>query len=336
MGFADFAPAIEAAGAIGSNVIGGLFSANQAKKNRAFQERMYYQQLEDNRRILEDARAYALPSAEIQRLKDAHINPLLYYGQGGAMSQITPAQGASAPHGSQAQANFQNPFAGFTQNMKAMEMMQAEIDLLRSQKVKLDEEATKTRSETDWQNLENKFQKDTYSIRILLQHGEYDKVKAITSDYWDQIFQRGFMNATQAASIALENNFLVKRFHLDEWAIGEQIAQGWQNISIGKMNANAALKQAAAAWQNALTNKYITKWQVGAIAQDIWYKSLEQPYRLTNMSLQNTLNRYGIKGASLDNIKKSIDTRQKLVFGTDNIPSWMVPFFGAGNIAAGN
>lgn len=103
----------QAAGGLLSGVATGLFNANQAAKNRKFQERMYQRQHDDAIEFWKMQNDYALPSAELQRLKDAGLNPLLYYsGQNGGAGASAPAL-PSQPSGSAGSAHFENPFAGF-------------------------------------------------------------------------------------------------------------------------------------------------------------------------------------------------------------------------------
>lgn len=311
------AAAVSAIGGLMSNRMTAKYNAEEAQKNRDFQMQMYKQQYDDSIKFWNMQNEYNLPSAELARLKDAGLNPLLMYGQGGVsgMSSSAP-QLPSQPSGSQARAAFSNP----------LEL--AQYQLIDAQKEKL-------QAETQSISLQNELDSSTMNIRRLLYYGEYDKVNAIVADLGSQIRARGIVTTQQAISMSQARIYEIKRFNLDKDTIATQLSQGWENIKIGRINANAAMKQAAAAWQNAMTQGYITKWQVGAIAQDIWYKSQEQPYRLRNMSLQNALNRSGIRKSEAEIRKMGLDFYQKSIFGTDNIPSWMVPFFGAGNLAAG-
>lgn len=127
------APAIEAAGAIATSATSGLFGYNQAKKNRAFQERMYNKQVEDNRKNWEMVNEYNLPSAQMQRLLDAGLNPALMYSDGASgVVANSAAQGGSLPSGSTGTAQFVNPFQGFTESYARMKALDADIENKRS------------------------------------------------------------------------------------------------------------------------------------------------------------------------------------------------------------
>lgn len=143
------APAIEAAGSIATSLSSGLFGYNQAAKNRSFQERMYEKQLEDNRENWRMVNEYNLPSAQLQRLKDANLNPLLMYGEGGLSGNLAgQSDSASAPHGAQAQANFQNPFVGFTSGIAQMKMLDHQIQNLDADSEKKIQEALESAART--------------------------------------------------------------------------------------------------------------------------------------------------------------------------------------------
>lgn len=144
-----------------SSIGGGLFSANQAKKNRAFQERMYNKQVEDNIRFWNMQNEYNLPSAQLQRLKDAGLNPLLMYGEGGLsgnLAQQAPDSG-TAPHGAQASAIFHTAFGQALQQAALLGSQVRNIDadtesklqdaLLKAEEtVRTREESGKIKSET--------------------------------------------------------------------------------------------------------------------------------------------------------------------------------------------
>lgn len=157
---------ISAGAGFGASALGstasGLFGANQARKNRAFQERMYKKQVEDNIKFWNMQNEYNLPSAQLQRLRDAGLNPLLMYGEGGIsgnLAQQAP-QPAQAPHGAQGNAHIAAEF-----NLANVELLKAQIDNLKADEMlkineglKASAETVKTHTDTDWL-------KDTWQIR---------------------------------------------------------------------------------------------------------------------------------------------------------------------------
>ena len=311
---------IEAAGSIASSISSGLFGYNQAAKNRSFQERMYYQQLADNRKNWEMVNQYNLPSAQVARLRDANLSPYLMYSNGNISNVANSSEGASAPSGAQSNVQFQNPFSGFTVNQAMMAKLDAEIQKLRAEK-------DKTESETNWNKLETKWQMESWDLRRMIMHGEYDLARAKVRDIDDQIFNRGVMTTAQAATLAQARIYEIKRFDLDSFQVTESLKQRWEDIKSGRIAANAALKNACASWLNAVTNSSEAQWRIGAMAQDIYYKSLEQPYKLKNMSLQNMLNKFDVGIKAYDILKSSRELKMYDYTGGYEMPSWAVPLF---------
>ena len=124
-GLSSILPGIGSVLDAGASLLGGLFNANQAKKNLAFQERMYKQQVEDSKQMWLMQQAYNLPSAQMQRLKDAGLNPLLMYGQGGtSLTASSQAQLPSAPSGAQGSMS---AHTNFGQGLAQAALIQAQI-----------------------------------------------------------------------------------------------------------------------------------------------------------------------------------------------------------------
>ena len=149
------------AGAL-SSAGSGLFGINQARKNRAFQERMYKKQVEDNIKFWNMTNEYNLPSAQVARLRDANLSPLLMYGEGGMSGNL--AQGspdsATAPHGDKAQAQIGAEF-----NLANTELIKAQIDNLRADEMKKINEGLKASADTVKSHLDSDFAKDTWEYR---------------------------------------------------------------------------------------------------------------------------------------------------------------------------
>lgn len=311
------AAGVSALGGILSNVFGASSNNKQAKLNREFQASMYDRQKQDAIDLWRLQQEYDTPQNQLNRVLKAGLNPLLLYGQGGqvATTSSSAPQVPSAPSGAQAHNSFVNPF------------QTAEYLLIDAQRKKLEAETQKTESETDWQELENKWNRDSYNVRLWLQYGEYDKVRATIRDLDDQVFQRGFMNAQQAATLAQARIFEIKRFNLDYEQITTSLAQRWKEIATGQIAANAALKNACANWLNALTNKREARFRIGAMAQDILYKAKEQPYKLRNMSLQNELNKFDV-GIKATDLMKGVQQYKNLEnMGSQEISPTFAPIF---------
>ena len=179
--------AVEAGGNFLSGIFGGLFNANQAKKNRAFQERMYNQQVQDNINFWKMNNEYNDPSAQLERLRNAGINPNLYYSGGNIQNVASSApDSASAPSGAQGSMSMGSPFSGFTSGIAQMKMLDQNIKESRSREFLNYVNAQKSRSETaeTEKRIENltfdlAFKQDTRDLEITLKTAQYDLSKSM-------------------------------------------------------------------------------------------------------------------------------------------------------------
>lgn len=172
-----------------SSFTGGLFSANQAKKNRAFQERMYERQLQDNRENWRMEQEYNTPLNQKNRIIEAGLNPLLMYE--GSLSNVSTGapQGASAPHGDSAKSSFQTNFG---QAMLQARMLKAQVENLEADSDKKTAEALlasqntiKSREEAKGKSYENTYYLETWQLRkeATLAQNNLNKALADTEPY---------------------------------------------------------------------------------------------------------------------------------------------------------
>lgn len=80
------------AGAANAAAAGGqaVATGKMNRKNRRFAERMYIRQQQDARTQWDMQNAYNSPTQQMQRLREAGLNPHLIYGSGGATSNAAP------------------------------------------------------------------------------------------------------------------------------------------------------------------------------------------------------------------------------------------------------
>lgn len=281
------AAGISALGGIFTNNMSAQYNAEEAQKNRDFQERMYNKQYQDSIDFWRMEQEYNTPANQLDRLTRAGLNPLLAYGNSGLSGNIASQSPdlPSQPSGSQASASFVNP------------METAQYLLIDAEREKKKAETDKIKSETDWQSIENRFNKETFEIRKAIQYGNWDLLKTNMDKMRAEIYNSGRLTTQQELSMMQARQYEIKRFNLDEYQIGESLLQGWKHLANESSQAAAALKNAAAALLSAQTQANISKWQIGAIAQDIFYRSQMQ-HRL-------------LQSADLDNLLKKWDTHLK-------------------------
>jgi len=133
---------IAAAIAAGSSVLGtGLsaLSTNRANRaNRDFQSEMYNRQYKDSIDFWHMQNAYNSPESQMQRMKDAGINPLVPFtsGSGMASSQAGQIQTPQRGNYDQKTPDFSGIAGAGTKAIDAMyslEMRSAQIDNLKAQ-----------------------------------------------------------------------------------------------------------------------------------------------------------------------------------------------------------
>ena len=204
---------------VGSGIFSSLFSANQAKLNRKFQERMYNKQVEDNIKFWNMQNDYNLPSAQLQRLRDAGLSSLLAYGDGGLSGNIAQSQVQSgkAPNGAQASSGM-NAALDFAN----LALLQAQIKNLNADSAQKTASANNLGKQTENLDFDLSFKKDTSDINKYLlitqadlnksmenlnidKRREIDKgievANATIQNILDEISNRDFLTAAQVNDI---------------------------------------------------------------------------------------------------------------------------------------
>lgn len=253
MAFKDFIPVVgHAIDAVGS-VATGLFNSNQAKKNRAFQERMYNQQVKDNRETWQMMVDYDTPLNQKNRLLEAGLNPLLMYGSGGVSNTVSsPAQGGSAPHGAQGSANFQTNFGqGLLQSM----MLKSQIENMQADTKQKEANANKMVSETEGQKIQNDISVATKDAQIAKAKKDVDLMEQSIEWLATQDHCLENMTAANIANLASVMDFREKYYDLDKSRVENQIWTNIQSIALGKAQVSLGLKQLAVDWYNAVSQR---------------------------------------------------------------------------------
>ena len=168
------APAIVAAGiGAGASLLGTGASAwhtgRQNKKSRAWSEKMYNRQYQDNLAFWRMQNAYNDPANQMARLKAAGLNPALMYG--GSSSGAAGQAGAIQTPDVQ-QAQFRSPsFAGidvagsYLGQMYDFDIKQAQVNNLEAQNLQILAQASLATAQTDRSKYDLAFEtemKDTY------------------------------------------------------------------------------------------------------------------------------------------------------------------------------
>lgn len=234
----------------------GIFNHGEARRDRNFKREMYQRAVDDQIKFWNMQNEYDLPSAQLQRLMDANLNPLLMYGEGGISGNL--AAGApsmpSVPSGSQASANFNTSI-----DMANIALANQQMNESKSREYLNYKEADNREADTGLKGLqgeqlkiETDYSKDSYQLRL-------DMLKA-EKDLKDSMF---YLNYSQANKLNKEISYLDKqienidseiaaRKELTQAQVNKmsaEIEQGWKRLTgeLALMNAQA---------RNALANAY--------------------------------------------------------------------------------
>lgn len=187
-------------GNLGGSVSGGLFGANQARKNRKFQERMYKQTIADAERFWNMQNQYNLPSAVYQRelegLKENGLNPYLMYSNGAPTGNLASQPDLpSAPHGAQAQVGAFNTKI----DLANLALVQAQAENLAADSELKRKEAGKVGTETENLSFDLALKKDTRELDIAQKSATYDLTKSMEALNREQrYYYRDQCNVLQA------------------------------------------------------------------------------------------------------------------------------------------
>lgn len=126
-----FAGAANAMGSFFGNIAAPFIQSKQNKENRKWQEDMYARQRADSLSDWQMQADYNSPRAQMQRLKEANLNPNLIYGNGADATMGSPVRASST--GSYSGEAPKIDFSSTTQGLNAiydMRLKDAQIDNL--------------------------------------------------------------------------------------------------------------------------------------------------------------------------------------------------------------
>lgn len=300
-------------GAAGISAIGGYLTAENtngmklrdAVRAREWQEYMYNKSMKDMRTNWQLEQAYNTPMAQLRRIEQAGMNPLLLYGQGGVSNVATNSIGAgqmpSTPFGDRQTADVGRYFlSGYEQ----MRMLNAQTQLMESQANKTDEESKLMKSKTEAQDFQNILNNLTKDLQIQLKFGERDLQWKTIDKYNNEIMNNTLFTWENIRTMAQNRLYQIKQFNLTENQIGEQLKAMWQDVASNRIQANASMKTASANWLHATTEANFSNYQIGELVQRMSFMAKRFPYEMVRLR-QGAINDY------FDGMLKSITYNQK-------------------------
>lgn len=226
---------------------------------------MYNKQVEDNRRNWELANEYNLPSAQVQRLKDANLNPYLMYGNG-ASGLVSQSVQSATPSVSYSQPAKFDPQVAF-----GTALLRAQIDNLNAQTEKIRTESDLNRSRTSGQNISNYIQGKSKEFYIKVAELSPDKTQAEI----DNLKSASDLSVSSAATQVVSRNLMQKQ--ADQ--IGAMIRNLDANTALVKEQKKYVSYNAVTARMDAETNRLNYKIDLALL-----------PYRIQQIQSEMNLN----------------------------------------------
>lgn len=155
-----------------SSLANNSFNAAEAAKNRRWQEQMYEKQYSDNVELWKMQQEYNTPQNQVERLKQAGINPYLALGNISTGSASSAPQSAQAGSGAQATGTPAH-FAGLTEGVLNLLKSKDERNVLKEQAKNIAADSLSKRIDSITQH-----QKNLANIISLLSGSERDAATA--------------------------------------------------------------------------------------------------------------------------------------------------------------
>lgn len=278
----------------GLNFVSGLgsslFSANQARKNRAFQERMYNKQVADNIRLWNMQNEYNLPKNVLARMEEAGINPLAYFNsQGTSLTSSSAAQGGNAPSGDSARGDFKTDFAG---PMTQMALMQAQVRNLNADSAQKEANAEESKASAENIAYDTLFRRLNQDVEIALKHANLENVRANTNNLSMQTLWHNEISFQTMKTMRQAREYEIKRFNLDYNTIGTQLEQSWKQIANDSERVKQGWKDLSIRWLQLQNDIRWTTEQIGALRWSVLQDQAMFLPRYEGLKLDNMLKRW--------------------------------------------
>lgn len=305
----------------------------------AWDYRMFNEQNDWNLARRDEEWAYNDPSAQMERLMKAGINPIwaMSNGDAGRAQQLTSASASPAPSASMVAPQMQAPLMNFDTSAVLPNVMNGYLGF---QKLALDKktanaQVAKINAETDLVKSQTTAQQWANNITI----DTYDSVVGAATATYDNLLKEGqkieagtsLAKAQKAKEDALKEQIIAgtSKTQAETYEILDGITRAWRLVNISQQQANAATSQANTAnrmadiaQQNADTNRMNADTADAALSHQI--EKDEQELKLkTNEQLLGMLDSYrgwvdkifGKKGSIVSDVISGEDKNIEQVLG---------------------
>lgn len=292
-------------------------TAKSKKEDRKFAERMYNKQVQDNRRNWELANEYNLPSAQVQRLKDANLNPYLMYGNGasGLVSQSVQSASPSVSYSRAPQFDTQVAFGNA--------LLRAQIANLNAQTEKIQTESDLNRSRTSGQDISNYIQGKSKDFYVKLASMAPDKNQAEI----DQIKSAANLNESSAATSIVSRNLMQAQAE----QLGALVRNLDANTALTKEQKKYVSYNAFTARMNAETNRL--EYKLNASLLPYQMSLMQAQLNLTNQQAGLVFKSIGkvaaeTNGVITDNAIKKLQETWRNTYGfSDGLVQGLINYF---------
>lgn len=217
----------------------------EAKKVREWNEQMYERQLEDNRENWRMANEYALPSAQLARIREAGLNPLLMY-EGGLSQQVaSPAQGADVNSAPAATGSMQTNYG---QALSGAALIKAQIDNINADTLLKKSTAKETETHVDWYNT-------TKSLDLAIKERNYDKMSYEIQKIATESNALADMTWKNLEYLDKSMEMMDKHYNLAQKDYERNLAYNLADIAVRNRQVDATLKQIAVNMYDAVTKR---------------------------------------------------------------------------------
>lgn len=257
-----------------AGILGSFASANLNYKNS---RKLMKYQFDLNQQAIDAQNAYNLPSAQMQRLSDAGLNPNLVYGNGSVVGNTSDA--AKTGLGQPGQAHFEDVIMKNNLALQRAQIANIEADTELKHENALTQGSVREKNTqqseylkyfTNWNYATWDLREQTIQLQNAVSKRQYGLIGYYMQNLQSTIQQRDQITEQTVQTMAQARTVQLKQLELNEKNL-EQQWKHWKNQdSIGFQNARsmmvsalAAQMQGSAALQNAGTNAYNAKTQRG-------------------------------------------------------------------------
>lgn len=261
----------DSGGGIATGLIGGIgqLYANQSQKKEGAKQRRFALDM------WERQNAYNTPANQMQRLKDAGLNPALMYGQG----NVGNAQQAMGVQ----QSQVKNVGAAAAQSVAAG----VQLDLVVKQKQLLADQAAQARSQAFKNQIDATIGIKDYDLRKEMQQYSIDNLVSQTELNYSKIdlnqSQQGVnrsiigLNEVRQQLAAAQINLTTaqeRKVFTEINAITQKVAQDWADVQTRKRDASSKELQAMAAEATMQVTKSLGEQNLKIRKKEMWHRTI--------------------------------------------------------------